>query len=302
MIIGTLAERLEWEVEERPIFDAHGNALPRFKGLYNDATGDLLHVVGQGYAPTTNAMIMENIEVLTERTGLTIQGFETFRGGAKVMAYLTDTTPRMVGRANYETSNFMVIGNSNDYTSSFFTGFTNRVHRCENMFSAKNQQNRIPHTADSSRRITELMRAHELYYDSANGFFRISEQLERVTIGDHHRESFTKYVLDITDLQDVSARKKNQISSFQKAISTEVAAFGANLLGLFQGATRYVSRELRVKNSTFGNLVGRPAAMNARAFEYVKAIESQNRAQTIAIGGYTAPPLVEIKQTADFLI
>jgi hypothetical protein len=294
MIPENLSKTLNWEVEERPIYDSTGRALPKFKALHNSSNGKLLHVVGQGYTPTFNSELMENIELLTERTSLELQGFETFRDGAKVMAFLRDTDPRPV--AGHRAENYMLIGNSNDYSTAFFTGFTNYVHRCENMFSLRNQQNRISHTRDSRQRIGDLMRAHELYFDAEAGFYRVNEELERVRLRDHHREDMTKHVLDITDLQDVSGRKRNQAESLGRCIDTETAAFGENLLGLFHGATRYVSRELTTKSRTFGNVLGHPAQLNARALEYCRTVAREH--SPVSVSMY-AP---QVAQVAEFVI
>jgi hypothetical protein len=294
MIPENLSKTLTWEVEQRPIYDSTGRALPKFKALHNSSTGDLLHVVTHSYTPTLNAELMENIDLLTERTGLELQGFETFRGGAKVMAFLKDSNPRPVG--GHSASNYMLIGNSNDYSTAFFTGFTNYVHRCENMFSMRNQQNRIAHTRDSRQRIGDLMRAHELYYDAEQGFYRVNEELEGVRLRPHHREDMVKHVLDITDLQEVSGRKRNQAESLGRCIDTETAAFGENLLGLFHGATRYVSRELTTKSRTFGNVIGHPAQLNARALEYCRTVAREHA--PVMVGMYVPP----VREVAEFVI
>jgi hypothetical protein len=294
MIPETLTKTLDWEVEERPIYDSTGRALPKFKALHNSSSGKLLHVVTESYTPTLNAELMENIGLLTERTSLHLQGFETFRDGAKVMAFLKDSDPRPVG--GHAASNYMLIGNSNDYSTSFFTGFTNYVHRCENMFSIRNQQNRIAHTRDSRQRIGDLMRAHELYYDAEQGFYRVNEELESVRMRPHHREDMVKHVLDITDLQDVSGRKRNQAATLQSCIDTETAAFGENLLGLFHGATRYVSRELNSRSKTFGNVLGHPAQLNARALDYCRTVAREHA--PVVVSAYVPP----VPQVAEFVI
>lgn len=283
MLPENLTKTLDWDVEERPIYDANGTVLPRFKALHNSESGHLLHVVGAGYAPVRNEQLLESIEILTERTGLELQGFETWRHGAKVMAFLRNVDPRPVSAMQHTAENYMLIGNSNDYSTAFFTGFTNYVYRCENMFSLRNQQNRINHTRDSRQRIDGLMRAHTLYYDAEAGFYRVNEELEAVRIQPRHREEMTRHVLDITNLQDASPRKKNQATALGRCIDTEVEAFGDNLLGLFHGATRYVSREMSSRSRTFGNVIGHPAAMNARALEYCRAIAHEHKPITLQV-------------------
>jgi len=294
MIPETLTKTLDWEVEERPIYDSTGRALHKFKALHNSSSGKLLHAVTESYTPTLNAELMENIGLLTERTGLELQGFETFRDGAKVMAFLKDSEPRPV--RGHAAANYMLIGNSNDYSTAFFTGFTNYVYRCENMFSTRNQQNRIAHTRDSRQRIGDLMRAHELYYDAEQGFYRVNEELESVRLRPHHREEMVKHVLDITDLQDVSGRKRNQAATLQSCIDTETAAFGENLLGLFHGATRYVSRDLSTKSRTFGNVLGHPAQLNARAFDYCRTVAREHA--PVVVSAYVPA----VPQVAEFVI
>ena len=258
-----LLTSLEWEIDEAPIFDQRGAVIAGHKALQHGRTGDTLAVVSSQYRPVRNEELLNYVQQLSENTNLELQGFSEFRGGRRVMAFMAEPQPQSVAR--YAARNFMVIGNSHDKSTAFFTGFVSHIVRCENQFTVQNQQIRVHHTRGAEDRLADLLQCTEMYYNVRTGMYESMEQMEAVPVRLPQVREAANRILDITDLQEPSHQRQSQRASLERDIRTEMDAFGENALGLFNGVTRYTSHNLRQKHPLFGNPFGRANELNERA-------------------------------------
>ena len=260
---------LNWEIQQLPIFDTSGNQIEGYKQIINDSTGEVLHVCKETFTPTRNEVLTETAHSLCQSGNFEIEGFATFKGGTKVMAYLkSKEAPQMLGLA---VSNYLVLGNGHDGTSSFFTGLTNQVYRCQNMFSSTNKQFRVTHTSGHDARVKGASETIELFYNQQTGFYEQMQDFASHQTSPTQKEDFANYVLDIKPNAEISSRKENIKDRFLESINRETADLGNNLFGLFNGATHYTSHVLNQKNPVFGNPFGHANTLNRKALEYCLA-------------------------------
>jgi hypothetical protein len=265
-----LANALDWEIEQYHIFDRNGEPIKGYKQIINNYTGEVLNVAKKTYTPVSNERLQEVVSNFMYQTGFDLEGYAFFNGGKKVLAYLKDTKPREL--AGQKAQDYLIIGNSHDGSTSFFTGFTNRIYRCENMFSQTNQQNRIRHTANSNSEIQALENTIQLYYNEVTGVYEIAEKMAERATTQKDQRAFLNAVLNIEDPQQLSTRKNNQIEAIENAIFEETTALGNNLFGLFNGITNYTSNIMKQKSPVFGNPFNLANTLNQRALEYCRTV------------------------------
>ncbi len=282
-MMNNLDNTLNWEVKECPIYDMNGNEIKGYKRLENDSTGATLNICKASYVPVRNEQLIESANLVSERTGLELEGFASFRDGQRVMAYLKNPNAQSIG--GYKSDDYMIIGNSHNYSTSFFTGLTSRVHRCENMFSATNQQSRIQHTKQGTSRITDLMEATTLYFNSKTGLYEEMETFSGIKTNPKMVETFTRELLALPMSGEIPTRTQNRVSTLNDAIKIESAAFGNNLLGLFNGVTRYTTHDLKKRNSVFGNPFGRANELNQRALNLCRTLKDENPNRVFSLKG-----------------
>jgi hypothetical protein len=261
-----LDNTLDWEVEERPIFDETGQPIDGYKHLINSKTDEVLHVCKSTFTPTKNEVLKEIALQLCEKGGFEIKGFASFKGGKRVMAYLT--APKLNGMLGLNVADYMILGNGNDGGSSFFTGLTNHVYRCSNMFSSTNKQIRITHTSGHENRINEAMNTVDLFFNARTGFYEQMEDFAQHTVGYSQRDEFANHVLGLESGEEISKRMENNKERLLESINRETSELGTNLFGLFNGVTHYTTHTLKQKSPIFGNPFGHAENLNRRAFEY----------------------------------
>lgn len=278
---------LDWEISEAPVFDHEGRAITGYKRLTHGTTGQTFAVVSQAYHPVRNEQLLEHVQAIVERTPLAVHGFAVFREGRRVMAFLEDgSESRKVGR--WPARDYMIIGNSHDKSTAFFTGYTSHIVRCENQFTVGNQQVRVHHTRGAEQRLADLIHCTELYYNTRTGMYESMEQMEQTPLLAGEVRELTERLLDIHPNIEPSAVKKNSRANLERCMSVEIEAFGPNLLGAFNGVTRYTSREMRQRHPVFGNPFGRAAELNERALLMI-----QQRAAARRPMSYAVAPMIE---------
>jgi hypothetical protein len=268
-----LASSLNWEIKETPIFHANGQQVRGYKSLINDSTNEVINVAKDSYKPVRNERLQELTERFTQNTNFKIEGFATYKNGNKVMAYLrNDNPPNFAGQ---KAQDFLIIGNSHDGSTAFFTGLTNYIYRCENMFSQGNQHSRIRHSAGAEQELRAIEKTHDLYYNQLTGVYERAEQMSEYKTCYAELENFTNYVLNINPNEreeDLPTRTRNTKENFLQSVNRETAALGHNLFGLFNGATHYTSHVLTNQKNVFGNPLNLANTINSRAFDFCEKI------------------------------
>ena len=280
----SLDASLDWEVQELPIYNEEGKEINGYKQLLNSNTSRTLAVCKKSYTPTKNEKFLEVVEHLKSQLGFTIDGFASFQGGKKVLAYLKNPNPQnLVG---LPVQDYMIVGNAHDGSSSFFTGMTNVVYRCTNMFSSTRRDTRISHRQGHENKIDESLKTYEMYFNAKTGFYEMMQDFEGKPVQTEQKRDFVNTVLQIEPEKELSTRMQNIKESLYNCIEVETSELGNNAFGLFNGMTRYTTHELNSKQKLFGNPFGHANTLNKRALAFCQELETRRNPKTFVLDAF----------------
>ncbi|MEK6480931.1 DUF932 domain-containing protein [Catalinimonas sp. 4WD22] len=269
-----LNSTLSWEVEEHAIYDAEGNVIPEWKSIRRNDDKTCLNICKGSYTPTPNQMLKECAEKLASETGFEIAGFDTFQKGKKVLAFLQNPEENEI--AGHKLNDYLLIGNSHDYSSGFWIGNTTMMLRCSNQFTKRNQHFSVSHTSNSKTRIDKLLRSFDTYLQQNKLMYQEFERFVNVPIELSTIDEAIAEVMNISSNEKVSTRKKNLYDQAIASIHRECFDLGKNVWGLFNGFTHFTTHVKKTKEKTFGNALGSMADINDRAYSYCRSITHLN--------------------------
>lgn len=280
----TDVDKLNWEISEQPVYTGsplhtvydgttqHNiKIVEGVKALVRDDNKDVLSIKKDSYNPLTNARFMEIAEFIKQYSGFELSGYQEYKNGAKVLGYLKNTSDvQKIG--GHVIEDYMLIGNSFDGSTSFFSGCVTELLRCTNQFGRINQVSRIRHTLGNEGKINELLEQIEQHFASRSYMYNSFNRMGEKIVSDELFEKALNYILEIDVNTEISTRKANQKDLLTSCISTESRALGKNVWGLFNGVTWYTTHELNSKEKVKGNIFGTPYKINERAFEFCNSL------------------------------
>lgn len=273
-IIRPIESELNWEVQTERIYNSRGLGLKDYKMLTRSDTGALLNVCKKSYTPTTNEKFKDTVTDLIGITKLDFHGFTEIGGGKKVIAYLKSEKKKIAG---FDFDNYMVIGNSHDYSTGFFIASAQEMLRCENQFAKmyKGNQFSIPHTANIENRIDDLVYRFEAFSEEQRKMERRMEIWKEIDIDKNLREMMIERLLNIelgNEESQFTTRMQQKINDLNFSFDRETKDIGNNALGLFHGVTHYTTHVMQQKEAVYGNIFGAKADMNNKAFDFCEMI------------------------------
>jgi hypothetical protein len=260
-----LTKQLTWDIDLKPIV-VDGNMLSDYQSVVRNDNGHVLSLTKKTYHPATNEKFLEVVSRVHEFTGFTVEGYSVFHGGRKVLAFLKNNEKMRVG--DFDSDNYMVIGNSFDRSSGFFTGISSVVIRCTNQFSRIQTTHTIRHNREINVKLDELVRFYKDYTRQEQGLKGIFETWNQENVDAYMVEAFVDHVLEIPK-ENVSTVKTNSKARLFHSINTEMAAVGSTAYGLFNGLTHYTTHVVNSSRKMFGNSLGHPYRLNQRGFQFL---------------------------------
>jgi hypothetical protein len=263
-----LATALSWDIEVKPVI-VSGQELSNYQAIARNDTGKVLSITKKSYYPATNERFREVISKIHEFSGFSVEGYSVFQEGRKVLAFLRN--PEKMNIGGFDSTNYMVVGNSFDCTTGFFTGVTNVITRCTNQFSQIQGHMNIRHNSQIEMKLDELVRFYKRFLHQEQQLKETFEYWTNVEVNPLLIESFVDHVLDVpADRDEISSRKKNQKTSLFNSINREIAAMGPTVYGLFGGLTHYTTHVQTAASKLFGNSAGHSYRINQRGYAYLK--------------------------------
>jgi hypothetical protein len=244
-------------------------------GLFRSDNNGWLGSVGNQYAPMQNHELADTIIGIQDRFGGNLRGGE-MRGGKKIY-YQLSLKDETVG---YDTlKRHITCLNSNDGTSSIGFGSTNTVISCSNTFHrAMKDLSKFRHTLTASDRlaiaVSEFKKAMDEDSNLMDTFKRFNDvDIDRTIL---ERVMHNVFKVDMNAKEsDVSTRKKNQLSDFEKALERETSEKGGTLWGLFNAVTYYTNH--MEKSDDHHLMFGGGYKKNLTAFNIIEKYESDKR-------------------------
>lgn len=244
-------------------------------GLFRSDNDNWLGSVGNQYVPMQNFELAETIVDIQSMFGGDIFG-GSMRDGKKIY-YQLSLKDEHVGLDTLK--RHITCLNSHDGTSSIGFGSTNTVISCSNTFhKAMKDLSKFRHTLTASDRLAlavdEFKRAMDEDVELMEKFKRFTEvDIDRTIL---ERVMHNVFKVDMNSKEsDISTRKKNQISGFEKALERETSQKGGTLWGLFNAVTYYTNH---VEKSDDHHLMfGGGYKKNLTAFNIIERYESDKR-------------------------
>jgi hypothetical protein len=263
-LVKSLEKTLNWEAEKHPIYRGDGKIIKGWAEIRRDDNHEVLNICKASYNIEPNQTLVENANLLAEKTGFNLEGFDTFQGGRKVLAFLKNPDMNGVGGNNMQ--DYLLIGNSHDYSSSFWIGNTSVMLRCSNQFTYSNKQFTVRHTANNQERIDQLIRGFERYMEQNEKLYLNFNRLLNTEIQSNTIEEVVNRVVGISSKENPSTRKLNIKNDIVSSVHRECFDLGRNAWGLFNGFTHYTSHVKKAKEKTYGNALGSVADLNEQAY------------------------------------
>jgi hypothetical protein len=260
-----ITKQLSWDIDLKPVV-VNGNILPDYQSIVRNDNGQVLSLTKKTYHPATNEKFLEVISRVHEFTGFDVEGYSVFQGGRKVLAFLKNNEKMRVG--DFDSDNYMVIGNSFDRSTGFFTGISHVIIRCTNQFSQIQTTQTIRHNSQINMKLDELVRFYKDYMKREQQLKELFEAWNSEAVGTSTVEAFVNHVLEIPKENVSMVKLKNRARLFD-SINTEMAAMGGTAYGLFNGLTHYTSHVVKCSGKMFGNALGHSYRLNQRGFSFL---------------------------------
>lgn len=267
----TLKKELTWDVKSQPLVSLMGLETNQKVNLRSD-NNEQLAVVSKKYKNFTNSQLLKLCKGIERLGKFQLEGFEEFRGGKSVIAFIRNTQPGLQ-IANLEIKEHLVIGNTFDASRQMFIGSSHVLCRCENQFSSIIPMRKIRHVsgADFTKQTLELIKT--TYEYERQRLFHQLENLKSKKITEKIIDEMIVYLLE-TDKQVPSDQRRNELihsyrgQDLKASLIQETKDVGMNAFGLFNGVTWYTSHELRSNISNYGSTQGVASDLNQKALTF----------------------------------
>jgi hypothetical protein len=238
------------------------------KALVRNDNNEVLSVRNESYHAMTNEAFLKTADKLKEMSGFELAGFQEYKGGRKVMGYLKNTSEGEIKIGEHVIEDYLILGNSFDGSSSFFTGTVTELLRCSNEFGRINTTNRVRHSKSFEQNLTDVLTYIEDHFKSRNLMYTAFNRFGNKIVSAELFDKALDFVLDVDLTKEISTQKQNQKDTLSSAIIGESNDLGDNLWGLFNGVTKYTTHDVKSKNKVFGNVLGNVNSINQRAYRF----------------------------------
>lgn len=277
-----MLKQLSFEIQESPVLYNHNGQVLNssdHKGIIKD-DGTLLSIMKKTYEPMYNSDFIESVNRMETISGFKNHGYSEFNGGRIVFAHLKNTETGLTISGS-EIRDYLVMGTSHDGSYPFFFGTTTDLLRCKNQFSKIAKFDRVLHRKSAPRKLEELFKSLEVYFQERKKMYEHFEMLSHVKVDQATIQLAQDYVLRISKEDrlegKISTYKQNRLEILNADIIGEIEGLGDNAWALFNGFTKYVTHHLPDSTKkSFGNLFGTPALLNNRAMDFVTELSISN--------------------------
>lgn len=262
---------LTWDVVEQPIYTgANIDSLKVIEGQKAIVRTDnelVLATAKDSYHVMNNEAFIKIAETLKEYSGFEIEMYQEYNKGRKVLGYLKNSG-ETINIGGHKIEDYMLIGNSFDGSTSFFSGTVTELLRCSNQFGKISRHSKIRHTVNSGNKVQEYLDTIKQYFAERNNMYSNFNRFGEKIVSEELFNKALNFILEIDNTKEISSRKENQKIALTTAIINESKDLGNNVWGLFNGVTKYTTHEMNQRENVFGNIFGSAEKINMRAYEF----------------------------------
>lgn len=245
-----------WDVRKLPLtatqMDENGVTTVEVPDRYatvrtNPITGQIepLGVVGSRYTVIQNEEHAEFLNTLVDESGAHFETAGALAGGRRT--FMSMRMPQHIEVDGDVTNQYLIAVNSHDGSDAFrvFTSLIRPV--CQNTVTAAlrgaKSSYSIRHTASALGRIQDVRMALGMTFKYVERYQETIEGLLAERMSDKAFEEFLQSLFDVTDPEDVSTRKSNQMDTVRALWSSSPTLLGTRgtRLGAYNAVTEYTT-------------------------------------------------------------
>lgn len=213
----------------------------------NPITGDVepLGVVGNRYTIIQNEEHAEFLNTLVDESGAHFETAGALFGGKRT--FMSMRMPQHIDVSGDITNLYLIAVNSHDGSSEFqvFTSLIRPV--CQNTVTAAlrsaSSSYSIRHTRNALGRVQDVRQALGMTFKYMESFQEIADGLQAQAFSDRDFEQFLQGLFQVTDIEDTSTRKQNQMDTVRNLWTGSPTLLGTKgtRYGAYQAVTEYTS-------------------------------------------------------------
>lgn len=279
-----MQQTIDWDIQRRPIQDGiTGKNIPGWQRIVKNQGVQIesgfeyptFHVARNTYNPPTTQEFQEHYHEIARITGFEPAGFQEWNGGQRIFGYLKNVNDKF-DIDGHEIDDYLLLGVGYGGNTSFFIGSVNKLLRCQNEFGRINRTWKIRNTLGRQMKTQELLAGFEEHIKVRNGLFKTFRDFKKVNIDNDLIVAAKKRIMGMEEeetVADLKTIRKEQYLQLTNAINSEMSDLGQNLWGLFNGATKFTTHNLKKnqnEKNVFGNVVDGESRhkKNKMAFEF----------------------------------
>lgn len=263
-----------WEPTSKKLFTEGGKEVTTHKAIVNSETQEPIFVMGKRYSILSNTDLTHYAELLAQAANTSVEGFETYDGGRKVLAILKNPHEN-IEIAGHKMKSKIILGNSFDGSKPIFLGTSDLYIRCQNQFGTIMKAFSIRHSKDQNGKLASMVEMARVYFEEHANLLKTFEKMHKVAIDQSVYDALIKDYFDIdssialNDTEQISTRKLNMIDAFKGSLDAEINDLGGNMWGLFNGVTHYNTHVATQKKRDSVALFGHTAENNNKALRFL---------------------------------
>ena len=267
-----LTNSISWECQEKEIqIIGQDSKIEGFKALIRSDNNEVLSIHKKSYAKFDNNQIEKITEEIAKLSGGSVQGFTEFQKGKRILGFVKPSDNiQTIGKNPIE--DYIVIGNSHDGSTGIFLGTSTTLIRCTNAFSRIVKDNVIRHTKNHESYLYDVVRTYSDYKKEKEILYQSFENMSKIHIDKDIILSLQNRIFNVNNLEEISAKKEDQIKLFNESLEREFTDLGQNLWGFFNAVTHYSTHSIKQKQSTFGNVFGTSAEFNKKSIKIIEEL------------------------------
>ena len=268
-----MKKTLNWEAVRAPI-KINKKTIANRSAIVRNDSGELLGLRSKQYRLFTNKDFTELVNRVVLKTGYSLVGYQEFRKGKRVIAYLKlneaclPNSARPLNVCGNATADYMLIGNSHDGSSALFISFTNVLLRCENQFTTPLRLLNMRHLSNNSFDEHILDKVIRNYHEERDQLYSLMTKWTKIVLSKSSIDRLIKHLLPAKNSGNDDHKIDRKRRELRFSIDREIAELGFNYWGLFNGVTHFTTG--RTTTSLFGNPFSEGNKVNKKAMIFLK--------------------------------
>lgn len=269
---------LDWNVDKIQLSYNKGNnnIITPFYGLIRSDTQFPLGSCTKKYNVKQNSEISSLIEIIADKSNLTLERAGYYRNGKKIFFILKNENYQTIG--NDKITKYFYILSSHDGKGSIAFGVSNKVWSCQNQFNRfyKNSTLKIRHNQSASDKILEADKIIAEFFEKEKNVYNTFDSFTGNDVSKKLIDELLQNLLNFDRLdkeQQTSKLILNKYEEIHTSIKKELNEKGNNFWGLFNGVTywaNHVKKNSKIINQDESINVGSGYAYMNKAYDFLR--------------------------------